>query len=117
QILWQSGRGQAMLPSRTHVYTLQTRDRRTLRLHDQFADIRQAATLVQEEILRRSLPAAVAAYQAGEALSFGPLTTCRAGLARRKAALPWAEVERVSVAEGRYRDTALWTYKLQVTRI
>jgi len=117
QIMWQGGQDRPMLPSRTHVYTLRTRDRRTLRLSDQFAGIRQAGALMQQEMLRRSLPAAVAAYQVGEALPFGPLTICRAGLAQKKGALPWAEVARVSVIEGRYRDTAAWTYKLQVTRI
>ncbi|MFL5803729.1 MAG: DUF6585 family protein [Roseiflexaceae bacterium] len=117
QIMWQGGRDRPMLPSRTHVYTLRTRDRRTLRLSDQFAGIRQAGALMQQEMLRRSLPAAVAAYQVGEALSFGPLTICQAGLARKQGALPWAEVARVSIIEGRYRDSAAWTYKLQVTRI
>jgi Family of unknown function (DUF6585) len=117
QIMWQGGRRRRMLPGRTHVYTLRTRDRRTLRLSDQFADIREAGEIVQQEVLRRSLPAAVAAYQAGEALPFGPLTISHAGLARGKAAIPWAEVVRVSVTEGHYRDTTAWTYKLQVTRI
>jgi len=117
QILWYRGQSRAMLPRRTHVYTLQTRDRRTLRLSDQFADIRQAGAFIQQEMLRRSLPAAVAAYQVGEALSFGPLTISRSGLARGKTALRWAEVARVSVAEGSYRGTAAWTYNLQVTRI
>jgi len=117
QIMWQGGRHQRMLPGRTHVYTLRTRDRKTLRLSDQFADIRQAGAFVQQEVLRRSLPAAVATYQAGGTLSFGPLTISQAGLARGKAALPWDEIVRVGVTEGRYRDTAAWTYKLQVTRI
>jgi hypothetical protein len=117
QIMWQGGQGHAMLPECTHVYTLQTRDRRTLRLSDQFVEIRQAGALVQQEVLRRSLPAAMAAYQAGQELSFGPLTISRAGLAHGKAAFPWAEVVRVSVTEGPYRDTAARTYKLQVTQI
>ncbi len=117
QILWHNGRTQLMLPTRTHVYTIQTRDRRTLRLSDQFVDVRQAGTLLQQEVLRRSLPAALAAYQVGTALPFGPLTTSRDGLTRGKATLPWAEVVRVSVTEGSYRGTAARTYKLQVTRI
>jgi len=116
QILWQAGR-RNILPRRTHVYTLQTRDRTTLRLSDQFADIARAGALVQQEVLRRRLPEAAAAYQAGGVIPFGPLTVSRAGLASGKEVLPWAEVVSVSIAEGRYRGTAVWTYKLRVMRI
>jgi hypothetical protein len=117
QILWQGGQSQHMLPGRTHVYTFQTRDRRTMRLSDQFADISSAGAFVQQEVLRYKLPLAIAGYQAGASLPFGSLTISRAGLARGKATLPWTEVVSVSVTVGRYRGAAVWTYKLQVMRI
>jgi hypothetical protein len=117
QIMWQAGRGHSMLPERTHVYTLQTRGGKTLRLSDQFVDIRQAGAFLQQGVLRHNLTAAVVAYRAGEALSFGPLTISWTGLVYEKVAVRWAEIRRMSVTAGPYRDTAAWTYKMQVTQI
>src|SRR5262249_19692687 len=95
RILWQGGHKGRLVASRTQGYTIQTRDGRTLRLDDQFAGIRQAGELIQQEVLRRNLLAAAAAYQADTPLPFGPVTISRAGLARGKAALPWSEIVRV----------------------
>ncbi len=61
----------------------------------------QFGRLVQNETHARMLPAALARLQAGESVDFGPFRMEPTGLAFRGHSVPWSEVGRVTVEQGK----------------
>jgi hypothetical protein len=61
----------------------------------------QFGRLVQNETHARMLPAALARLQAGESVDFGPFRMEPTGLAFHGHSVPWSEVGRVTVRQGK----------------
>ena len=84
-------------------YTLQSSDGRkiTFNYNDQaMQNLQQLSDTIQREITARQLPQAIAAYNAGDNVTFGRLTVSKAGLSNGKEAIPWSEVEEVKLQNG-----------------
>ena len=82
------------------VLTLLTRAGRKVRLPGAFEDAPAFFAELETALTTTKLPAARASLDAGLPLSFGPFVVERKGLARGKRLVPWAEVGRLSIANG-----------------
>ncbi len=62
--------------------------------------IEQLGRLLETGVTRAQLPGAIDRLNAGQAVSFGPLTVCPGGLVAGDQCLPWSEIEEVSTRQG-----------------
>lgn len=67
--------------------------------------IEQVGRLLEQRVTQDQLPKAIARFNAGEAVVFGPLTVSRAGITAGAKALSWNEVKKVTTTSG---TVALW---------
>jgi hypothetical protein len=81
--------------------TLLAADRRRLELTDELSGIAEVCSRVEQEIVRRQLPRALADVQAGRAVAFGPFAVTKDRLSHRERLLPWKEVGGAAIMEGR----------------
>ncbi|MCC7449043.1 MAG: hypothetical protein IT324_16615 [Anaerolineae bacterium] len=84
----------------THTYTIQKRDGKTLKFDDTLGNVEQLGNTLQEEVARRLLPLAIAAYNRGETVPFGKLSLNTNGLSWGDKTLPWSEVQGVQINKG-----------------
>ncbi len=62
--------------------------------------MKQMSDMIQQDVTRRQLPKMAAAYDAGQSISFGPLSVSKDGLGKGNKMLPWPEVEDVQMSRG-----------------
>jgi hypothetical protein len=62
--------------------------------------IEQLGRLMMAEITRIQLPRATAAYNAGQPVTFGPVTVSQHGIAVGNKSLPWNEIQEVETSSG-----------------
>jgi len=84
-----------------HACTLLAADRRRLELTDELSGIAEVCSRVEQQIVRRQLPRALADVQARRAVAFGPFAVTRDGLSHRERLLPWKEVGGAAIVDGR----------------
>ncbi|HWS53641.1 MAG TPA: DUF6585 family protein [Pyrinomonadaceae bacterium] len=85
----------------SYQYFIRLGDGRTLRMDNEVRGVRALGERLREETSRRLLARAAEAVEGGEAANFGPLALTREGVLRGERKLPWAEVGRVDVEEGK----------------
>ncbi|GHO85534.1 DUF6585 family protein [Dictyobacter formicarum] len=84
-----------------HKYRVQYNDGRKAVFTDMFADAEEIGNAIDYELTRVQLPMAIAAFDAGQALTFGTLQVSRQGLAKSPQHwLPWQELKDVQVNRG-----------------
>ena len=84
----------------TFKYTICRADGFEIIIDQKFRSASQLGTQAQREVTRRLTPQAVAAFNAGQTLQFGPFNVSRQGLATPKEVIPWSEVQQVSANRG-----------------
>ena len=62
--------------------------------------IEQLGRLLERGVTRVQLPKAIDRFNAGQAVSFGPLTLSPGGIAAGHQSLPWSEIEGVQTRKG-----------------
>jgi len=62
--------------------------------------IEQLGRLLESGVTRAQLPKAIDRLNAGQAVSFGPLTVSPSGIAAGDQSLPWSEIEEVETRKG-----------------
>jgi hypothetical protein len=62
--------------------------------------IEQLGRLLDEGVTRAKLPQAIDRFNAGQAVSFGPLTVSPSGISADDRALPWSEIQQVRTWQG-----------------
>ena len=85
-------------------YTLRCHDGYTLTFNNQYSPRNQSNALdkaFSEQFTRRRLPFQFANYQAGQMLSFGPLSINREGVCASGKMLPWEQVATLSLLKDR----------------
>ncbi|MCI0397472.1 MAG: hypothetical protein L0322_21410 [Chloroflexi bacterium] len=89
--------------STTHTYRLVAGDGRQMRFKVFDRQITGADALnnaIYEAVVRSQWPKAVAAFQAGQTLQFGPFAVSREGVSNKKETIPWPEVEWARLSGG-----------------
>ncbi len=84
----------------THIYTVCLADGRKFVFNDQVDKIAGLGAALQQQCAARMLPRAREAYNAGEVITFGPLSVNRDGITKGSATLPWEQVEQVELRRG-----------------
>ena len=84
----------------THIYTLRRPGKPDLQLNDTLVNVEALGNTAQQEIYRRRLPQALAAYNAGAIVPFGKLSISQAGLSNGKETIAWSEIKGVKLDKG-----------------
>lgn len=84
----------------THIYTVRSSDGRQVVFNDRFANVEQLGDTISREITNRLLPQVIRAYQAGNTITFGPLSISQQGVSNSKELLPWSQIKEVGVNRG-----------------
>jgi hypothetical protein len=84
----------------THVYTVQTKDKRRVVLNDKLPGVEQLGNDILSHAAVLLFPAYWQALQSGQRLSFGPLAIDQQGLYSGAKTLPWAEIKAIKIQQG-----------------
>lgn len=84
----------------THVYTLQTYDKKKLTFNDTLKNVEELGNTIQKEVSNRHLPRAMETYNSGGTVSFGTVSVNRLGLTKGDKTLPWNEIQGVQIKKG-----------------
>ena len=85
----------------THTYTIVDDAGRQESFDDKIAGIQRLGGTILQEVTRRLLPKAQAAYDGGQTLTFDKFSLSKAGLSNGEETLPWEQVESVALRAGR----------------
>ncbi len=84
----------------THSYTVQAQNGVKLVLDDKLAKVEDLGNAIQAGAAKALWPKYVAALQAGQRLTFGPLVLDANGLTAGKKALQWKDIKAIKIARG-----------------
>jgi len=87
--------------STSFTYTVQRADGQTFKQGSPLQNSRDMGLRMMREISKLHLPAAQAAYRAGQTLSFGRITVNQQGLSNGKVIVPWNQLSNVAVQSGK----------------
>jgi len=83
-------------------FLLRRADGTVLTLDNAFRGFKEIGAAVEQQLVSRLLPGALAAYHAGQAVSFGPISVYAQGVSMNNGQriLSWNELDRVQIAQG-----------------
>jgi hypothetical protein len=85
----------------THRYRVRRQDGYEIVLNDRFTKVGELGDLVSNRVTNAKLPQVMAAYNAGQTVTFGPLSISRQGIQNSRGnLLPWMEIKDVSLQNG-----------------
>ena len=85
----------------THNYRVRRQDGYEIVLNDRFANVATLGDTVSNQVTGAKMPQVIAAYNAGQAITFGPLSVSRQGIQNASGnLLPWPEIKDVSLQSG-----------------
>jgi hypothetical protein len=84
----------------THKYRVRRSDGYEVNLNDRFNKVGELGDLVHNSVTATKIPQVFAAYNAGQTITFGPLSVSTQGISNGKNLLPWAEVKDISIQSG-----------------
>lgn len=87
----------------TYVYTMIAPDGKQTKVTNFFDRPEEWGPLIQQEITRAQVPAALATLHAGASVAFGPLTINRGGMATNNRSITWGEVQELQIVQGYLR--------------
>ena len=85
----------------THRYRVRRNDGYEITLNDRFTKVGELGDLVHNRITNVKMPQVLAAYNAGQTITFGPLGVSQQGIWNGKGdVLPWSEIKDISLQSG-----------------
>jgi hypothetical protein len=85
----------------THNYRVRRVDGYEIVLNDRFANVAALGDTVSNQVTGAKMPQVIAAYNAGQTITFGPLSLNRQGIQNANGnLLPWPEIKDVSLQKG-----------------
>ncbi len=87
--------------SNTFLYTVQRSDGKVFRQGSPLVNCRDMGVRMMREVTKVHLPAAKAAYNAGQTLTFGPVNVTMQGLNNGKEMVPWDQIGRITLQQGK----------------
>ncbi|HCI82865.1 MAG TPA: hypothetical protein DHW02_24600 [Ktedonobacter sp.] len=85
---------------RTQNITVRRVDGATFKFTNMLRGHVQLMQGIEQAVMQAHMPRAVAAYQSGQVIPFGPLTVSRQGMGNGRETIPWQEVQSVDVKRG-----------------
>lgn len=82
-----------------YTYTLDTRLGR-IKFDGRYRNVEGLGKEIQRRVTQTMAGRAIAAYESGQRVDFGPVCVDKAGLHSRGKSLPWSEVQRVKIDSG-----------------
>lgn len=86
--------------SKQFLYTITSRDGRTVKLTQFWADIERVGPYINERVSMAQLPAALGAIDRGQGIVFGDMTITAAGISGRRKTATWHDVRNVTINNG-----------------
>lgn len=83
-----------------HKYTIRTMDGKQIVLNDRITNVGQLGDSISSMVTRVKLPEVIAAYKAGETITFGPLSVNQQGVSNGKELIGWAQVKDIRLNKG-----------------
>ncbi|MBO0780124.1 MAG: hypothetical protein J2P37_14970 [Ktedonobacteraceae bacterium] len=90
----------------SYKYTIRRQDGAQIVLTSRFRNIARFGQRLRQEVTNCLLPRAIDEYNAGQTLTFGPLSINSAGISNGKNLLPWQQIKSVDE-----KDSTLWIKK------
>jgi hypothetical protein len=85
----------------THRYRVRRKDGYQIVLNDRFTNVGQLGDTISNQVTKILLPQVIAAYNAGQTITFGPLSVNRQGLLNVLGnLLPWSEITGIEIQRG-----------------
>lgn len=85
----------------THRYRVRRQGGYEIILNDRFTNVGQLGDIISDQVTRYQLPQVMAAYNAGQTVSFGPLSIHWQGIMNGQGSLlPWQEIHDVEIQRG-----------------
>lgn len=84
----------------THKYTVERADGHRVVLNDRIKKVEELGNVLSQQITNTMWPHMLAAYNAGNVISFGPLSVSQQGLSNGRELLPWTSIKEVGVQRG-----------------
>lgn len=85
----------------THRYRVRRKDGYQIVLNDRFTNVGQLGDTINNQVTKVLLPQVIAAYNAGQTITFGPLSVNRQGLLNVLGnLLPWSEITGIDIQRG-----------------
>ncbi len=83
-----------------HSVTVQRNDGAVFKFNDRIQHVGKLIQTIQTAVMQFHMPRAIAAYNAGSPVVFGPLTLSQQGLSNERELVPWNEVQSVDIKQG-----------------
>lgn len=83
-----------------HKYTIRSSDGKQLVLNDRITNVEQLGDSISSMVTRVKLPEVVAAYKAGETITFGPLNVNQQGVSNGKELIAWEQIKEFRINNG-----------------
>ncbi|HEX6480813.1 MAG TPA: DUF6585 family protein [Ktedonobacteraceae bacterium] len=84
----------------THRYTILRSDGVTFTFNDRLDHVEALGTTIARETARLLWPRYIASYQAGQTLSFGPISLNQQGVSNGKERLTWQQIKAITLTRG-----------------
>jgi len=84
----------------SHLYTIRRNDGTMFKFNDQLYNVEALGNTIARETTRLLYPRFIAAYQAGQTVTFGPISLNQRGVSNGKELLPWQQVKEITFKRG-----------------
>lgn len=84
----------------THKYTVRRKDGVRVVFNDRFAQVEDLGNALSHAITNVVFPQALAAYNAGQTITFGSLSISLQGVSNGRETLPWGQIKEIGVNRG-----------------
>lgn len=84
----------------THKYTIERADGRRIILNDKFKKVEALGDALSQQITNTMWPHVLAAYNAGNTITFGRLSVSQQGVSNGREFLPWPSIKEIDVRRG-----------------
>ncbi len=84
----------------SYNYTVRRGDGVLFKFSSALKNTKQLGQVMQQEVTRRQLPKAIAAYDSGSPVNFGPLSVSMQGISKNGVPVPWNQIGPVNIRRG-----------------
>ncbi|MBV9615825.1 MAG: hypothetical protein JO031_10260 [Ktedonobacteraceae bacterium] len=83
-----------------YKYTVRGMNGRQVVLNNRIADVGSLGAIISDMVTRVKLPQVLAAFRAGQTITFGRLSVSLQGVSNGKELVPWSQIKEIGVSRG-----------------